>query len=1107
MASLEGCRRWTMVSGDRRSAGLLAEELGVAPLVARIMVARGISSVRAAKRFLEPSLDRDWGDPLAIPGMADASMRLARAIEEHESIAIFGDFDVDGITSTCLLTEGLRALGARVQPFIPNRFGEGYGITETALERVIRACAPSLIVTVDNGIAAGAEVDYLCERGIDLVVTDHHEPGESVPQGVPVVDPKLEASGCSHELAGAGVALKLVQALGDRSGAPDLWRGLTDLAALGTVSDMMELTPENRALVADGIARVRDSSRPAFSALASLAGVDLSAMTAEALSFSLIPRLNAAGRLADPALALDLLLEWDPVEAGRRAAELEKINTRRRELEAELAEDALALVGRASCIGRVIVAGKEGWHEGVKGIVASRLVNRFHVPVVLFSIEGGIARGSGRSVGSVNLFDAMSRCADLLIRFGGHAGAVGATLDAARLPDLRERLAEILDELPAEAFEDRAEIATEVALSELDVKTVAQISVLEPFGRGNAAPLLAARGVTMIDRAGVGRSADHMRFRATDGIATVPAIMFRAPDVQELCACESAVDLVFQAIAERWRGQVKTKLLVKDILVRSPAPIRSSAPTAEPRSPLVVETGESVAPRADAEEASARRARFAALTQEELTTALLQAFIGDGRLHRAQREALDALSQAQSCLAIMGTGRGKSLVFQVHAVREALRRGRASVLVYPLRALVADQAFHLVGACESFGLTVGVLTGETDSSARESAFDALASGGLDIVLTTPEFFTIHAERFAASGRIGFVVIDEAHHAGLAKSGQRSAYLDMPRALDQMDAPTVLATTATADADVSSEICSLLHIERVVVDESVRANLRLEDGRDLACREDRLVSIVARGEKCVVYVNSRDRSVALTRMLRKRVPDIAVAIAYYNAGLSRLDRCRVEDAFREGTLVCIVSTSAFGEGVNLPDIRHVVLYHMPFSAVEFNQMSGRAGRDGETACIHLLYTRRDARINENLLDAAAPPREELAVLYRALQTLRQSGRGGADGVSVRAPDGEIAQMCHAIRSTCRIDERSVDAGISIFEELGLLRVIGFDEHRAIEMGSASVRVELTRSILYLEGLHARLAFSSFMKWALDAPSRDMLARMNRPITPRAEHAIG
>ena len=449
----------------------------------------------------------------------------------------------------------------------------------------------------------------------------------------------------------------------------------------------------------------------------------------------------------------------------------------------------------------------------------------------------------------------------------------------------------------------------------------------------------------------------------------------------------------------------------------------------------------------------------------------------------------------------MGTGRGKSLIFHVHAVREAILNGSASIFVYPLRALVTDQAYHLQETLASLGVRVGILTGDTPTAARDRAFSLLGAGKLDIVLTTPEFLSIYRARFAAPRRIGFVVVDEAHHVAGAKGGDRTAYLDMPQILHDLLDPTVLAVTATASAEVAAEIRRLLPVDAQVVDAAVRENLELDDGRDLSSRENRLVSIVATGQKSVVYVNSRDQAQALCRTLRRRVPELGARIAFYHAGLTRPERASVEAAFRDGELACIVSTSAFGEGVNVPDIRHVVLYHMPFGDIEFNQMSGRAGRDGAPASIHLLYSGRDARINERLLDAAAPDRRELVTLYRALQTMWRRHRGGAPTGPLPASDLDIAQMCLAVDARTPVDERAVPSGLAIFEELGFARVTGDDDARAIEMVENPGHVDLNRSILYLEGLHARREFSAFRDWALSASAHDMLTRINRPITPQ------
>ena len=1088
MAGLVGSKRWQILEGDEGESRHLASELGITPLVARVLVARGITDADAARAFLSPSLERDWCDPLCIPGLREAADRLERAIGLGETVAVFGDFDVDGMSAATLLSLGLRQLGADVYAFIPDRFAEGYGLSDTALARVVDACHPDLIVTVDNGIAAAREVEGLLARGIDVVITDHHEPADLVPKGVPVCDPKLDPTCPSRELAGVGVALKIICELGLRLGMPDLWRSLTDLACLGTVSDMMLLQGENRALVADGIARMRTTTRPGIVALAATAGCDLSTITADALPFSLVPRLNAAGRMGKTDVAFRILLTDDVAEASTLAAELEQINTDRRAIEGELSDAAIAEAERIWHGERAVVVAGRGWHEGVKGIVASRLVSKYHVPAIVFSItEEGEARGSGRSVGSVDLFHAVEQCADLTIRFGGHEGAVGVTVAADRVDAFRERLQAALAELPAEQFESTGEVTALVDLGELSVDSINALEVLQPFGQGNKKPLFGVRGVTMRNRARAGAAGNHLRFVATDGLAQVPAIMFRVPDIDRAAAEDGVVDLVFEAVNETWQGRTKVKLMVKDILYRDGGEGKGEqAGQATLSKPVAGDGGLShgVAP-----------AELARLPYDQLTKTLVKCLIGDHDLLPAQAQALDLLARGRSTLVVMATGRGKSLIFHVHAAREALAHGRASVFVYPLRALVADQAHHLGDALEGVGVGVRTLTGETDADGRAATWAALADGSVSVVLTTPEFLAIHAGEFARNGRIGFVVIDEAHHVA-EMHGRRTAYGDLPRILEQLGYPTALALTATADGPTAQAACRLLGIDQadVLVDATVRDNLELRDCRCLRDRDAALASLVARGEKCVVYVNSRDESVSLVRTLRHTVGDLADRIAYYNAGMPRDRRLLTERLFREGRLTCIVSTSAFGEGVNVGDVRHVVLYHLPFGRTEFNQMSGRCGRDGKPACVWLLFSAEDARINERVLAAASPSRDELVALYRAL-------RASADGRGrVALSDKDLAGAACRFDRRCALDARGVACGIAVFAELGFLYTEGPADGRVIVLEPAPEHMQLEQSIRYAEGQQAWEAFSRFRQWALGSDPASLLAAINRPIVP-------
>lgn len=1204
---------WEVARVSGAAASSLAAESGLSEITATVLLARGITTAEEVRRFLEPSLDRDWVRAGDIPGMDDAACRVAAAVRAGERIVVFGDFDLDGISAAAVATLGLRAMGATAQAAVPHRFREGYGLTPAAIERVV-ALAPDLVITVDCGISNAAEIATLGAHGIDAVVTDHHEPGDGVPQGVPVADPKLRDGG--PEISGTGVALALVQAVGVLLGHADVWRSLTDLAMLGTVADIVPLVGPNRALVADGLDRVRRAPRPGLAALAAVAGVETATLDADRVAYSLAPRLNAAGRMADPEIAVQLLLGEDPVQAEVLAHALDEHNRVRQAAESDLFDAALLEAERTFRPGdRVLVVAGESWHEGVRGIVASRLTNRFGVPSLVFCIEGDQAQGSGRSIDGVDLYAAVGSLAPVLTRYGGHAMAVGLALPAADLDTFRRELSARLAELPAEVFVARVSLDAEVRLDSLSRELESELALLGPFGFGNRRPLLAVRGVFLNSRKRVGKAEEHLRFTAYDGAAAVQAIAFRCPDIVTFADTDTAVDLVFELDATEWRGVERVQMLVRDLRLReredqAPAAalvedlfehadeivargeyvgiadaeafhtklagvsfegrqdVVARLQTGEPlrleRQPdnpydacacaLFDPFGEQVgflnrrlaavlapvldagveydvevaevtggtdgasfgvnvlvsrrAQPTDADEESRRlalehRAALAALEPVALDAALVRHFIGDRELHEAQAAALAHLAGGRNTLAVMATGRGKSLIFHLHAAREAISRARASVFVYPLRALVADQVFHLSEAFAALGCSVATLTGESAPSMRDASFAALADGSLDVVLTTPEFLDHHAERFAAAGRVGFVVVDEAHHVGRARAGHRPAYGRLDRALETLGSPTVLAVTATAPDDVADAIVRSLGIVGVVLDVTTRDNLGIVEGRGSDDKAARVASLAATGDKVIVYVNSRETSVKLARELRTRVPDLVHRVAFYNGGMNRESRLAVERAFREGDITAVVATSAFGEGVNIPDVRHVVLYHLPMGEVEFNQLCGRGGRDGRPASVHLLFGRKDAQINRMILESAAPPRDDLGALYLALKEIAADGDGTID-----VTNADLAERVKRVRPKTMLNDKGVSAGIGVFRELGLVTSEGYGSYRRLTLLPApEQKLDLASSVRYAEGLDELEEFEVFRVRALEAPADELLHAFNRPILPtRPPHPI-
>lgn len=1098
--------RINLAAANSAAASRLAAELDLPQFIAATLVARGFDTVEKAQEFLNPSLERDWANPYEIENMEAAVNRIEAAIKNEEHILVFGDFDLDGVSATTIMTRGLRECGARVTPFIPLRFEEGYGLSKAAIDRA-SACNPNLVVTVDNGIAAKNEVEILKERGIDVIITDHHEPADLVPEGVPVVDPKCDDNPSSI-LAGAGVALKVVQAVGSRFGKPNLWRELIDLATLGTVADLMPMRSQNRAMVGAGVRMINENPRPCIAALLGESGFADNPVSSSSLSFTIIPRLNAAGRMGNAQLALDLLMCDDFAEACHLSAELENVNTQRRTIEAELAEVASEQAERVFKGQRALVVAGEGWHEGVKGIVASRLTNRYGVPSILFTIEGDEAHGSGRSVGDVNLFEAVSSCQDILTRFGGHHAAVGVTLPASKLPEFSERLCAYMDKLPPEDFIPRIEVDASLDLSELTLENVAKLDLLAPFGQENPSPHFLAHGVVISGGRAVGADKTHLSCTLTDGVNSLSSIMFHCPDISGLLGCGCALDAVFELQIDSWRGRRSVKAVISSLKPLTPCSALetclgedkefvSGLVAAEEDETQGEDATSLIAPESDRlmwqEYAKADPAGFRA--------ALIGAFLGEAQLHDSQQRTLDVLDAGNSALAIMGTGRGKSLIFHIHAVDQALAHGKASLFVYPLRALVADQSFHLDRTLGSFGIRSEVLTGASTPEERATVMAGLAAHEVDIVLTTPEYLAFHAADFAVTGSIDFAVIDEAHHVGTSKAGFRPFYARLGESIAALGSPQVLAVTATANSEVKQCICEAFRIlpECVVVDKHERTNLTVVDQRNMKKRERYLVNLVAQGEKTLIYVNSRMETIALTRSLRKQEPHIASLIGFYNAGLSRSERERVESLFREGGLQVLVATSAFGEGVDIPGVRHVVLYHLPFSEVEFNQMAGRAGRDGQPAQIHLLFGRGDAQLNAGILDDAAPTHDGMAQIYRGLRTLQRKHGQGFFTLDAEGAAKSSSRLLGAV-----ITATQVECGISVFEELGLIKTQGCagvsGKERSINVVDYKGKVELDDSVRYREGMDERESFATFKDWVLSSSAEELQSRIRRPLLP-------
>ena len=540
------------------------EESGLSPLLAAVLSARGVTDPEDARRLLSPQAE-PLLDPMLMRDMDRAVARVRRAVENGETITVYGDYDVDGITSTCLLTQFLQSLGADVRPYIPGRLEEGYGLNHEAVAAQARQ-GVGLIITVDCGITALDEADYARELGVDLVITDHHACKDRLPQAAAVVDP--HRPDCPYPfkgLAGVGVALKLAMAVAGPEKAGAVFRQYRDLAAVGTVADVMPMTGENRTIVRQGLDDLHPPRRLGFAKLIECAGLSERPMTSVTVGYALAPRINASGRLGRAEVALELLLTQDPDRAEALAQTLCDLNRERQTIEGDIFQQCVQRLTEQPQSGAIVLADQQ-WHQGVVGIVASRLSEKYACPSFMIHLSGGTGKGSCRSWGGFNLFAALESCSDLLLGFGGHELAAGFTIEEKNIPAFRQRMNQYASRFrggkaPVSCLQVDVPIcqAGRVNLAEVEA-----LDALEPYGAGNARPVFCLRGATLDRLQNVGQNR-HLKLRLTKGSAQFDGIFFSA--VAQTCgvAPGDRVDAAFYLQINEFRSSRTVQMQMVDI--------------------------------------------------------------------------------------------------------------------------------------------------------------------------------------------------------------------------------------------------------------------------------------------------------------------------------------------------------------------------------------------------------------------------------------------------------------------------------------------------------------------------------------------------------------
>ena len=875
---LDNRKIWNVKKTEWKTQESLVKELNISPTLALLLINRGYDNYREALNFLEPKLN-SLVSPLKLHNMSEALEKIRKAVKENRKIVIYGDYDVDGITSTALLTDVFKTLGIEVEYYIPDRIEEGYGLNKEALKMLADKGA-QLIITVDCGISSKEEVGIGKGLGLDFIITDHHQPPDELPNCL-IINPQIEKENYTWKhLSGVGVALKLAQGLLENfyntTNSNNILDYL-DLAALGTIADIVPLTGENRIIVKYGLEQIAKGKRIGIRALCECANIDYKNITSNSIGYFLAPRLNACGRIGDARMGVKLLLTDCEDEARELANKLNLENQNRQNIEGKITSQAIEMAELMDLNkNKVIVLAGKDWHQGVIGIVASRLVDRYYRPVIILTTQNGIYKGSSRSIPGFDLHQALTDCQELLESFGGHSQAAGLSLREENIENFINRINYLASEmLKDEDYIPSLNLDGEINLTEADFNLVEEIAKLEPFGCGNSEPLLVYRRSEVKEYKEVGNNGGHLKLKIKAGNTLWDAIGFNMSCYLELAAAQKPLDIAFTLDKNNWNGKTTLQLVLKDI-----------KSCTQPDNPYIKQ----------------------------------------------------------------------------------------------------DFLEHLF---------------------------------------------INGSKYIMEDNDQEIYIKE--------------YLE--------------------NKDKQSK----------VIDPFIQDKLVCIDVRGFNDKIGYIKNIVRTGEKSIIYVNSRNASYYLAADLRRDLPMYKEKFGYYNAGLNNEDRQSVEDLLREGKIQFIVTTSAFSLGMDIPDIKNVIFYHMCFSQEEHNHVAGWAQSNIETK-IHLLYGSQDRELNQLLLAGTSPNREQLALFFLLLKKLTEKTN------PINITNSQLAQWAN-IYKIVGIHANNIGIWLDILEELDIIKREIEGITQSIYLPTTQPKVNLECSLRYQKAITERNKFLDYVQIAL------------------------
>jgi len=726
----ESRKFWRVKTKAPSLSYIISHQLGISTLLAQLLINRGIYTVEQAREYLESGL-ASMHSPELLCDLPKAVERIKEAIRCKEKIMVYGDYDADGVTATALLVRTFHYLGVNVATYIPNRLAEGYGLHLDSLQKAVSE-GITLLITVDCGISSVAEAKWAKDNKLDLIITDHHEPPAELPQAYAIINPKRRE--CRYpfkELAGVGVALKLAQALlGGYVNNSRGWQELLTFACIGTVADIVPLVGENRIIVKNGLSMLAKPENNGLQALLEVTGLNQKLFEAREVGYVLAPRLNAAGRMGEPDIALNLLLTDDKSEARQLADNLEKLNKLRQKIETEIFEEIRIILDtdKAAAEEQVIVLASPDWHVGVIGIVASRLVTVYNKPVILIAIENEEGKGSARSIPGFNIYQALSSCRSLLLNFGGHATAAGFSIEAGRIEEFRNRINDYAWQANnGEWVSPPLELDSLIDLEQVSEELINELNLLKPFGHLNPVPLFGCRQATIINYRSVGRDAAHLKLLLKCRDKTLEGIGFNLGAYADLLADFDKVDLAFIPDMNVYNGKTSIQIRIKEL-----------------GTPAVFDTR-------DIKLQSSLSAGYRHLPTDTVTADWEALFIPEF-VHRKLRSVLQGeFIREQICNTISWSIKAKdcrNLHNKPETLLSIVLKGEPSIVVtsYGYRTIELTDFLQL--AEPSLAGRVAFCNGAMTEEARSKVIQAMADGAFSVLVTTPGVASGFVQQFS-----------------------------------------------------------------------------------------------------------------------------------------------------------------------------------------------------------------------------------------------------------------------------------------------------------------------------------------------------------------------